>query len=129
MVEIGELADYYENGNPVEGEFIHSWNSIEQFYENQGFSFSNHVLELIACMRRDGYDRIVRAGQSLSSLGLSRSRWHGLRRHQPAIWFHFRDDAMHVEPTFEGEALQDIPIQLTSDVKRVLDLLVQRDVN
>ncbi|MDB2686809.1 hypothetical protein N9Y42_06315 [Mariniblastus sp.] len=128
-IEIGELADYYERGNPIEGEFLHSWISIEKFYEQSAFSFSKQILEFIAAMRQHGYDRTIRAGQSLSSLGLSRSRRHGLRRHQPSISFIFREGSMNVEPTFDSEGLQGISIQLTPDVKKILDLLVEQDIN
>ena len=32
-IELGDLAKYYEAGRPVEGEFLHSWDLIDQFYE------------------------------------------------------------------------------------------------
>jgi hypothetical protein len=31
-LEIGELADYYEQGNPLLGEFLQSWDFIEEHY-------------------------------------------------------------------------------------------------
>jgi len=78
-LKIGRLADYYENDRPLEGEFIQSWDYIEEFYRHGCFTFSDSVLAMIGAMRRAGYDRLLRAGQSMSCLGLSRSRRHGLR--------------------------------------------------
>ncbi|MFL0094154.1 hypothetical protein V2574_05435 [Tenacibaculum maritimum] len=31
-IQFGLLAEYYEKGKGIKGEFIESWNSIEEFY-------------------------------------------------------------------------------------------------
>lgn len=127
-LEIGKLADYYENGKPVEGEFIQSWDGIEEFYRQGSFEFSGVVLAMIEDMREAGYDQRLRAGQSLSSLGLSRSRRHGLRANQPCIWFGFEREVMYVDADFVGVRLKEHPIVLDSEVRRLLDLLVAVEV-
>ncbi len=123
-LKIGKLADYYENGNPVEGEFIESWDSIEDFYREEWCTFSKPVLAMIHTMRSAGYDRVLRAGQSLSSLGLSRSRRHGLRSNQASLWFNFHKGRMDVHASFSGDTLKGHPLQFTEEVRHMVEALV-----
>jgi len=88
-LEIGKLADYYEAGKPVEGEFLQSWDSIERFYKGFAQRRSDAPLRFIAALRAAGFDRELRAGQSMWSFIVSRARRHGLRRNQPNIVFDF----------------------------------------
>jgi len=79
-VEMSTLADFYEQGNPIEGEFLQSWDFIERFYESQSKFYGesvNPMIELVKSIRKEGYDRKLRAGQSMMYLCLSRSRSHG----------------------------------------------------
>lgn len=128
-LEIGELADYYENGRPIEGEFLQSWTGIEQFYRQQWCETWHDVRAMIRAMRECGYDRVVRAGQSMSSLILSRSRRHGLEMGQPLVWFGFHPPLMDVQADFAGVELKDQRIQLTAEITRLGDALVQKEVN
>ena len=81
---------FYEQGRGIEGEFIGSWCSVERFYQSvQADPFALPVLNLISQLRAAGYERTLRAGTSLFSLVLSRSRRHGLRRGQAFIAFFF----------------------------------------
>lgn len=128
-LEIGELAAYYENGKPIEGEFIQSWDSIEEFYRQDWCRGFDAVLAMIAEMRRAGYDRVLRAGQSLSSLGLSRSRRHGLRAEQRCLWFDFKYGTMNVHANFAGASLQDHPIAFSNDVQRLVDSLIEVSID
>ncbi|MGR8935287.1 MAG: hypothetical protein ACU837_12980 [Gammaproteobacteria bacterium] len=84
---IGELADYYEAGKPIEGEFIKSWDWMEEFYKDSRYPFADEVKALMGAMRSRGYHKSLRAGQSLWSLILSRSRRHGMRKEQPCVQF------------------------------------------
>lgn len=127
-LHIGELADYYERGQAVEGDFIRSWKSIKRHYKPERWLFSNAVLVMIEEMRSAGYDRQLRAGQSLSSLGLSRSRRKRRLENQPQIWFQFRKQTMTVRPTFDAPSLEDRPILFTPEIRRLLDLLVRYEV-
>ena len=124
-LEIGELADYYENGKPIEGEFIRSWDFIEKFYQEDWCRFSDAVLAMIRAMRQAGYDRVLRAGQSLSSLALSRCRRHGLRAKQACIWFEFHAPVMNVHADFAGTALKKHPIEFSKEVQELVDALVE----
>ncbi|MDF1662457.1 MAG: hypothetical protein P1V97_11840 [Planctomycetota bacterium] len=127
-LNIGELADYYERGNPIEGEFIRSWDRMEEFYKPDRWRFSTAVLSMIKELREAGYDRQLRAGQSLSSLGLSRSRRHGLTNRQACIWFQFRNSTMTVSAEFAQLTLEEHPIQFTHKLRALLDSLVQFDI-
>jgi hypothetical protein len=127
---IGELADYYERGNPIEGEFVDSWNRIEQFYER--FTSKDRVLRFVGELRRDGYDRKLRAGQSMWTFILSRSRRHGLRADQARIQFQFSstDDAMVVTVrTNEEESTFTTKIARTYQLNSVLSELLDRPVD
>ncbi|MCE9554744.1 MAG: hypothetical protein K8T91_15420 [Planctomycetes bacterium] len=108
-LKIGELADYYENGNPIEGEFVISWNSMEHFYDDMNHSWVPLAKAFIAEMRKQRYDRKLRAGQSLWSLILSRSRRHGLEEGQAAVQFWFSDRGMSVRHSFEGASSEPQP--------------------
>jgi hypothetical protein len=127
---IGELADFYEIGNPVEGEFIDSWNFIERFYADLNFSFTPKVLELITAMRKEGYDKLLRAGQSLSTLILSRARRHGLRNDQPSVTFQFRDAGMIIHDNTSNNKSLILPqIKLTSEVDSILKNLSAMNID
>ena len=73
----------------LEQEFSTSWDYIEQFYKGlittKSWESLTPILGLIAEMRKRGYERQVRAGQSMWWFLLSRSRKHGLRRGQHSI--------------------------------------------
>jgi hypothetical protein len=129
-LQIGPLADYYEKGSPVEGEFIESWNQMEQVYEGSRFPPRSLVLPFIAELRRAGYDRQLRAGQSIWSLIVSRSRRPRLRPEQPLVSFQFRESSMEVFSSNEAEErIFEIPISMSDTVERVLQRLVARPID
>jgi len=129
-LDIGPLADFYERGNPVEGEFLESWNQMEDVYEGSRFPPRTMVIPFIAELRRAGYDKKLRAGQSLWSLIVSRSRRPRLRPEQPVVSFQFRDGSMEVYTRHrKEERLQDIPIALTDTVDEVLQRLIALPVD
>lgn len=124
---IGDLADYYERGLPIEGEFVDSWNRMENFFDNEHFRPRVRVLRLIRELREAGYDLNLRAGQSLFFLTLSRSRRHGLRSDQGfiAFQFGFHDDLMKVTLK-HGPEEQSIttPVSITSELVTLLNRLL-----
>lgn len=72
---IARLADNYEQGRALEGDFLESWDRIEKYYGSiKQFCHPRYhwligvALPFIAQLRRAGYDRNLRAGQSLFSL-------------------------------------------------------------
>lgn len=129
-LRIGPLADYYENGNPVEGEFLESWNRVELAFKTSHFPWSSLVLPFIADLRSAGYDRTLRAGQSIASLTVSRSRLPRLRPEQPLVSFQFRDTSMEVFSSNEvEERIAVLPIEMSETVERVLGRLVDRPID
>jgi len=105
QIQMSPVAPYYEQGRPVEGEFICSWDWIGEFYREElaHWEWSKHMVELLAQMRRAGFDRTLRAGQSMYTLMLSRSRRHGLRDEQPFISIDISDQGLSVRAFFEEE--------------------------
>ncbi|MFZ0273807.1 MAG: hypothetical protein WB524_06125 [Acidobacteriaceae bacterium] len=127
---IGRLADFYEQGSPVEGEFIESWDQMEGVYQSSRFPPRNLVLPFIADLRRAGYDRKLRAGQSIWSFIVSRSRRPRLRPEQPLVSFQFRQNSMEVFSRGQDEErIFEIPISMSDTVERVLERLSQRPID
>ena len=90
------------------------------------------VRELIKSMRAGGFDSTLRAGQSVSSLILSRSRRHGLGEGQSFIQFFFFSDesSMNVNAHLEsGEKKLSVPIELSDELRELLEQLAQEDIS
>lgn len=128
-LEMRKLAEYYENGEAIVGEFLESWDFIEEFVKTTLSSNVQPVSQLIRAMREKGYDRKLRAGQSLFYVGLSRSRRHGLRGEQPCIWFHFNPPIMTVRAEFASVTLEEHPLELTHKLEGLLEALIQFDID
>jgi hypothetical protein len=129
-LQIGRLADYYETGRPVEGEFLESWDRMEQIYEGSHFPSRTRILPFIADLRKAGYDRKLRAGQSIWSLIVSRSRRPRVRPEQPLVSFQFHEDTMELFSSNDGEErIPVIPIELSGTVQRALERLVERPID
>jgi hypothetical protein len=77
---MGRLLDNNEQ-SIIEEEFLESWDFIERFVADLSaypdYKSGKQMLELITRLRALGYDRKLRAGQSLTTVILSRSRKHG----------------------------------------------------
>jgi hypothetical protein len=88
-----------ESDDSIEGEFIQSWDRIEQFFDSvlEPGPWKDQVLQFISQLRHAGYDRKLRAGQSLFALVVSRSRRHGLRLDQPCVCFWLHDGVMDMQ--------------------------------
>jgi hypothetical protein len=69
--------------------FIDSWDQIELYYkelsESAGYEFTKPLVELIAYMREQNFDKDFRAGKSMWIFFLSRSSEYGLRNDQHRI--------------------------------------------
>ncbi len=90
--------------------------------------WKQRVLQFIAQLRGAGYDRKLRAGQSLDMFVVSRSRRHGLRPDQPRVVFCFHNDGMDV---LEGNELEvrGTDISLSAPVQAVLARLLSREID
>jgi hypothetical protein len=132
--DVMPVARYYEERRPVEGEFLTSWDAVGRFFarflDDPRFPQARRVLDLIASIRRAGYDRVLRAGQSMYDLGVSRSRRHGLRDDQPRIFFEFHEEGMEVHCDIDGRERFSLPrIELSPEVEAVLTRLAAREID
>lgn len=90
-IDFGKLGEYYEQGKGIEGEFILSWKYIESLYQELDYEVSAKMLVLVRQLQEMGYASKFRAGTSMYSLMLSRSRRHGLRSGQGFVLLKFFD--------------------------------------
>lgn len=120
-IEFGKLAEYYENGSAVEGEFMLSWDKIEDFYREIELDKKDEILRLIKHIRKKGFEKTLRAGQSLYTLVLSRSRRHGLRANQDNISFSFNfiESVMEVR-TRKGQKITFDKIEYNDTIENLL---------
>jgi hypothetical protein len=130
-IDFGRLADYYENGQGIEGEFLLSWNEVEQFYLSCSDLDKRHeILNLIKKMREKGFDKLLRAGTSLFTLVLSRSRRHGLKEGQNSIGFEFEyiANAMEIH-VGKGEKMVFNRIEYNETIAQLLKDLCAEDID
>jgi hypothetical protein len=93
----------------IEDAFVQSWDWIEQFYRDDLLSqatwrWLGAVPNLLSGLRERGFDGVLRAGQSLFILILSRSREYGLRDDQPFVAIEpQRDGSMKLTSSVAGK--------------------------
>lgn len=119
-----------ESGNPVECEFVQSWDRMTEFFDVMlaQAPWKDRVLAFINQLRRAGYDRKLRAGQTLDMFVVSRSRFHGLRSDQSRVVFCFHGDAMDVAERNEV-CIRGADISLSTPVEVVLARLLNRPID
>lgn len=129
-IEIGQLAKYYENGEGLKGEFIESWDSIERFYKRINENFTPKVLNLIKQLRQKAFDERLRAGQSLYTFILSRSKRHGLTQEQNFIALRFKvdKDEMIVTDKENNELLVD-KVEFSDRLEKLFEELAREEIN
>lgn len=129
-IKISELALYYEKGEGIKGEFIESWNSIERFYKRIDENFTPKVLQLIKEMREHGFDKKLRAGQSLYTLMLSRSRRHGLTWEQNFLAFRFYIDKNEMKVTDKSDTLLlNGKVEYSNELENLLNELAEEAIS
>lgn len=88
-IKLNKLAKYYEEGEGVKGEFIESWDVLEnsciQSLSNKYYEEIKDELKLVKEMRNFNLDESLRIGSQLSVLILSRSRRQGIDEVKPQI--------------------------------------------
>ena len=120
----------HDTGESVEADFIQSWDSLEVVFGWMlvHVPWRNRALQFIAQLRQAGYDRKLRAGQSLEVFIVSRSRRHGLRPDQHRVVFCFHNDVIDVLEGNEPK-IRNTDISLSAPVEAVLARLVSRDID
>jgi ADP-heptose:LPS heptosyltransferase len=129
-LDFGKLAQYYEKGNGIEGEFILSWDDIENFYQELEHENKREILKLIKQMREYGFDKTLRAGQSLYTMILSRSRRHGLRDNQDSISFSFDYIKSKMEVrTRQGQKFEFSKIEYNDTIDKLLRTIELEEID
>jgi hypothetical protein len=120
----------------LEDRFSASWDKIEQFYNellsHEGWEWVRPITGLIRDLRKCGYDRQLRAGQSVWIFALSRSKEHGLRPDQHSVAIHPQTNGgMVIEyHTPEGnEAIEINHMKLCPELQYVLARLMEQEID
>jgi hypothetical protein len=138
-LSIGRLADFYERGNPVEGDFLESWDEVERWLRKTRPAFPQHdaVLRLLDALRKASYLCRLRDGIDRGmGLLLSRSRRSGLSPRKTCVRFSFggQQGLMDVSTNLEEvEERRGVPIALSREwvaaVKRLSEFPVTESVS
>ena len=113
--------------NEVTSNFMRSWDQIEEFFKLYAIPGTDQILQFIGELRRAGYDKKFRAGQSVFSLVLSRSRHHSLRQDQPSVSFWFHHGIMDVVEGKDPRILHT-SVSLSAPVHALLNRLLEHPV-
>ncbi len=112
----------------VEAAFVASWDRMVVFYEDWADKpWARPLLDLIDELREAGYDRTLRAGQSMSTFIVSRSRVHGMPQDQASVALSPRDDRVIVIPSWRQYRKRDaLAVRYECDPRliEILDELV-----
>ncbi len=135
--EVTKLAKFYEEGKGIEGEFVVSWDKIETSFQrfSERTAWATKALDFISELRAAGYDHQLRAGQSMATFIVSRSRRHGLRPEQPGISFRFSDKS--IEASFghgfgfaKGETKTAfLDYRISDELRNMLDALISYEID
>ncbi len=130
-IPVNDLTESYEKGEGIKGEFIESWKSILRFYSDfpeKSLPNKDKIIKLIHDLINQGFDKTIRAGQSLTTLMLSRSRRHGLIENQPFLAFEFRNDKVQLH-TEKGEIDQIDNIKINERILNLIKELEKETIN
>lgn len=122
-----ELADYYEKGEGIKGEFIKSWDEIEMYYREYPDSnrpFTGDALRLIEELRNEGFDEVLRAGQSLWFFLLSRERRYGIADNRSYVQINFLGENKMVVKIIEDYE-EEYAVESEVKYKGVLEKIIQ----
>jgi ketosteroid isomerase-like protein len=122
--------------NVIEIRFVNSWNTIEQFFNllnaNPNWKHMALMLDLMSKLRKQGYDRKFRAGQSVDSFILSRSHDYGLRPEQPSLNFVVNDDQSADIWYWDGKDKINLHLnhtEITPEVEALLERLAAQPID
>jgi hypothetical protein len=129
-IEMGGAASFYEAGRQIEGDFVASWDYVEQFYRRLHRRWKRYakILHLVHDLRNAGFDQTLRAGLSHTRLILSRCRYDGALNGQPTVMFEFRDNGMTFHVRRE-EVARFENVALTPEIERALRELEKHPID
>lgn len=120
FLQTADVAPYFEQGEPIAGEFIVSWEEVEEFYlKHWRVDGLEQILALIRKIRSMGFERNLRAGTSMYTLMLYRSRRY--RPKQPYIAFNFTNSSeMQVTKSFDESEVSIMPLEFSKKLHTLL---------
>jgi len=121
----------------IEEEFSQSWGWMEQYFANlsskEDWDWIKPICGLIGELRRQGYDRQFRAGQSMYLFVLSRSRHHGLRRGMSYIKFEaIRGGHMGITCRTDVDTVTEFEVErveITPEIEALLTRLLAQPIS
>ncbi len=111
----------------VEAHFQLSWDMMEAYYDGlRSQAQLDPLRALLQELREKGFDRKLRAGQSLHALGLSRAKDHGLREGQSHLYLSPEGDGrVRVQGLLDGTKYRFGPVPCTfgGRIQRAIETL------
>ncbi|CAA0145833.1 conserved hypothetical protein [Tenacibaculum maritimum] len=106
-IKLNKLAEYYEKGEGIKGEFLESWDVLEnsciQGLSIEYYEQAKDELKLVQEMRKFKLDESLRIGSQLSVLILSRAKRQGIDEDEPQIRIVFLgDNKMKIYPNLNN---------------------------
>lgn len=126
------LSKLYDFDQVIADSFSKSWDEFEKTYNwclDIGIfgkeNYYEEIIKMISQMRQKGFDRTLRAGQSMFRLMLSRSLYHGLREDQAFLIFDFSNGSISIFSSRDansnpGIILNNPKIELTPQIEKLL---------
>ncbi|WP_435261861.1 hypothetical protein [Tenacibaculum sp. nBUS_03] len=107
QIKLNKLAEYYEKGEGIKGEFLESWDVLEnsciQGLSIEYYEQAKDELKLVQEMRKFKLDESLRIGSQLSVLILSRAKRQGIDEDEPQIRIvFFGDNKMKIYPNLNN---------------------------
>ena len=114
----------------VENDFRAGWDWSQQYFAMlfDNWGKNDRALQFIAELRRAGYDRKLRAGQSHELFMVSRSRSYGLREDQAWVGFLFGGEVMNVQERL-SVVLENADVALSPRIEEVLARLLEHPID
>jgi hypothetical protein len=136
----GTLMTPNDHQSTIEQAFLLSWDGIERFYTSilnrhgwEYMAWLKPILDLISELSSRGYDRKLRAGQSVATFIVSRSRKDGLRQEQACLRIELNGKGgtwvdYHEHPDNRIQFEQD-RVELTPELEALLERLAAQPVD
>jgi len=125
---LSRLATYYELGIGQEGEFIISWEDIEDFVIDSFETHHKTIIQLIQKLKERDYHKKIRVGSILDTIVLSRSRKFGLQDGQKTVILYFNPSKM-VLINKHGETFQFDEITYNETIEKALNELLLEEIS
>jgi hypothetical protein len=135
------LSKLYDFDQVIADNFSQSWDVFKEacdlYLGIELFGQENYyedIIKMISQMRQKGFDRTLRAGQSMFRLILSRSLYHGLRKDQAHLIIDFSKGSISIFSSRDANSDPSIifnnpKIELTPQIEKLLKELETEEIN